>query len=299
MKTNLRALSLLTILGLMWSFSFIIARFVTTHGVSPVGYSFLHTLGAAVLMLIALWIFKEKLPCSSKHLSFYFFCGLIGIALPNTNKYFAAQHLPAGLLGVVINSSPLWTYALSLSFKSEKFSWRRFAGVLCGVVGILSIILAKTHLGLNSASSLPWILASLLSPCCFALTAIYIVKQAKGLPPLALICGMLIAATLMLTPLTFGTHSFYFPHQLNLVNGAILLEIVLASLGYIILFKLLHLAGPVYFSLIDGIIVIITPLLGALFFAEPLSYWMLISVLLILFAIALVTPWQKAHQSLN
>ncbi|MFA6408958.1 MAG: DMT family transporter [Gammaproteobacteria bacterium] len=295
MKTNLRAFLLLTILGLMWSFSFIIARFVTTHGVSPVGYSFLHTLGAAILMLIALWMFKEKLPCSGKHLSFYFFCGLIGVALPNTNKYFAAQHLPAGLLGVIINSSPLWTYALALSFKSENFSWKRFGGILCGVAGILSLILEKTHIGPYAASELPWILASLLSPCCFALTAIYIAKQAKGMSPLALICGMLIAATLMLTPLTFGTHNFYFPHQLNLVNGAIFLEIILASLGYIILFKLLHLAGPVYFSLVDGIIVITAPLLGALFFSEPLSYWMLASVVLILSAIALVTPWQRSH----
>ena len=110
---------------------------------------------------------------------------------------------------------------------------------------------------------------------------------------MALISGMLIMATMMLIPLTFCTNSFYSIHlPFNLVEAAILLEIVLSGIGYLILFKLLRLVGPVYYSLVDGIVVIVTPLLGALFFSETLGHWMFIGAFLILLAIMLVTFWQ-------
>jgi len=109
-----------------------------------------------------------------------------------------------------------------------------------------------------------------------------------------LVSGMLIAAAMMLIPLTFATKSFYSIHlPLNLVDGAILLEIILSSVGYMILFKLLRLVGPVYYSLVDGLVVVVTPILGMLFFAETLGYLMFAGVFLILLAVMLVTFGQS------
>src|ERR1700742_3017714 len=94
------SLLLLLTLGFIWGTGYSIARFATTHGVSPLGYSFWQALGPAIL--IGLLAFRKsqfkRTQIATPHLLYYFICGLTGIVIPNTNMYFAASHLPAGIL---------------------------------------------------------------------------------------------------------------------------------------------------------------------------------------------------------
>src|SRR5579863_9025259 len=97
-------LALLLLLGMIWGTGYSIARFAMTHGVNPLGYSFWQSVGPALLIGLLAYRRKHDITLSTAHYRYYFICGLTGIAIPNTNMYFAAPHLPAGLLAVIVNT---------------------------------------------------------------------------------------------------------------------------------------------------------------------------------------------------
>ncbi len=270
MKLVISRMSLVVILGALWGAGYTIARFAVTHGVEPLGYAFWQSFGPALLLLIILKVRRVKIPTTPEYIKFFLVCGILGITLPNTIMYFVAQYLPAGILAVVINTSALMIYILAILFKTESFSWLRIIGVLLAFVGVLLVIVPQ--LTLPHAPLLLWLLLALMAPLCFALCAIFIIKkQPVDSNILVLSCGMLIASSIFLTPLVYVTHSFYtLTLHFSLPEMAILLEILISSLGYFILFRILTTAGAVYYSLVGPFVVLSGVFWGWLVFGERL-----------------------------
>src|SRR5437870_3124623 len=110
----LRNLTTLIALGVIWGTGYSIARFAMTNGVPPLGYSFWQSLGPAVIIgLIAFWS-NKTVAFSAAKIRFYLICGLTGIAIPNTSMYFAASHLPASILAMLVNTVPIIAYPMAL-----------------------------------------------------------------------------------------------------------------------------------------------------------------------------------------
>jgi drug/metabolite transporter (DMT)-like permease len=286
------ALGLLIILGAIWGSGYSLARFATTHGVSPLGYAFWQSLGPAILVFIFTKSAGSRIPVSWRHLRFYFICGLVGIALPNTNMYFAAAKLPAGLLAVIVNTVPLMTYALAFALRMERFYYLRFFGILMGAAGIMLMTIPKTSL--PSVDLTPWALLALITPFCFASCAVYAAKNSpKDCDAAASAAGMMLCSALLLTPLVIATHNFYAlwpPFAAR--DWVILLEILLSSIGYILFFQLLKIAGPVFYSLVGGVVALTGLFWGWVIFGETLNRWNGLAVLCILIAIGFVTAGQ-------
>lgn len=292
-KTTGIPLTLLVFLGLIWGSGYSIAKYATMNGVSPLGYAYWQSLGPAVLMCLILFSRKESLPKDKKHIRFYGICGLLGIAIPNTNMYLIAPHLPAGILAVIVNTVPIITYPLALLLQQENFSQKRFWGVFAGFVGIIIMI------GLPSNTLSLWTLLALISPLSFSLCALYINRyRPQNLSSLTLSAGMLIASSLLLSPLIFLTKSFY-PLMLpfSLPDWIVVLEILLSTLGYVIFFLLLKKAGPVYYSLVGGIVSITGLFWGGIIFHEGLSIRNALAVGLIFLALFWVSPLVEEQKS--
>jgi len=287
MKKNLflnQALIILILLGLIWGSGYSIARFVMTHGVQPIGYSFWQCLGPAIILGI---LSLKHLRWDSQHIKFYFICGLIGIAIPNTNMYYVSSHLPAGLLAVIVNTVPVMIYPMAFIAKQEKFDILRLLGVLSAVLGILCLVMPKASL--PHSNEFGYILMGLLTPFCFAIFTLFInPHRPKESNPLSLAAGMLITATLLLTPWVISTHGFYTFSGTSLNNTLIILEIVLSSIGYVLFFKLLRIAGPVYYSLVDGVVALTGLFWGWIIFKEHFGMFNLLAIFLILVGIVLV-----------
>jgi drug/metabolite transporter (DMT)-like permease len=292
-QRSMLPITLLLILGFTWGTGYSIARFAMTHGVNPLGYSFWQSLGPAILISLLVLATRGKLKFSRAHCRYYFICGLTGIALPNTNMYFAAPHLPAGLLSVIVNTVPVMAYLMALAAGVEKFCWRRLLAVGIAICGLMLILIPETSL--PSPHMIPWILSALLTPACFAFCSVYITRyRPADSNSLALAAGTLIFSSLLLSPLVLGTHNFYvlnFP--LNKPDTVILLEILLSSLGYVLFFKLLKIAGPVYYSFVDTIVAVTGLFWGYLIFSEQLNFWTGSAVGLILFSLILVSKRRK------
>jgi len=288
-----RALLLLILLGVIWGSGYVIARYATLHGVAPLGYSFWQSLGPAVLVSLICWARRQSFKFDFSQLRYFIICGLLGIALPNTNMYFAAPHLPSGILAVVVNTVPVMIYILALALKEERFHPWRFLGVAAAVFGIM--LIATPGISLPSVHMIPWVLCVLLTPICFALCAIYINRYRPAqASSLVLSAGMLVCSSLLLIPVVAIKHDFYFFNwPVNLADLAVLLEIGLSSLGYVILFELLRIAGSVYYSLVGGIVVLTGLFWGWFIFGEKLNLYSTMAVVLILLAITLVSLTQS------
>lgn len=288
-------LSLLLSLGVLWGSGYVIARFAVTHGVPPLGYAFWQSLGPAIVL--TLFAIKENPrpiilePAATWR--FYIICGLIGITIPNSTMYFVAAHIPAGLLAVIVNTVPIFIFPLALLCKQEIFQWHRLGAVSIGIIGIILLVLPRDfHL---SPAFDWWPLLALISPLMFALCAIYISYQQTSQPSaLSSAAGMMIASTLFLLPLVVITHSFYplWP-PFSIAEWAVILEILLSSLGYVIFFRLLASAGPVYYSMVGGVVGITGLFWGWLIFDEIPTTIMLFATALIVTAIIWLSKRQE------
>ncbi|WP_186646005.1 DMT family transporter [Fluviispira vulneris] len=295
-KLFFKSLLLLVSLGLCWGTGFSIAKFAMESGVTPLGYSFWQSFGPAVFILLVTLLKEKKFPkFTFHHLLFYFICGLLGIVLPNITMYFSATHVPSGILGLIVNTSPIITYVLSIFFLLEKFSINRFLGIIIGFFGLVVLFYPK----LTDFVDFSWMLFALLTPFFLASCTIFMVKlRPVHASSLALSAGMLLASSMMIAPITFITGNFHiikFP--IDLPNFFIIIEIILSSIGYVIFFELLKIAGPVYYSLVGCIVAMVGLFWGYIIFNETLNLTEWISIVLIVFSIYLVSMQkQKEHR---
>ena len=100
---------------------------------------------------------------------------------------------------------------------------------------------------------------------------------------------MLLFAALGLTPVVIATESFYvFQFPLGWIELAIGGQILIASLGYILFFEIIRLAGPVYFSQ-AGYLVTVSGLFYAMWLlGERYSVWVWAGAAVLLIGVALV-----------
>lgn len=281
------SLILLLALGFTWGTSFSIAKFAMESGITPLGYAFWQSVGPALLIsAIALLKERQLFVLSWQRIRFYVLCGLIGICLPNLSMYFSATHVPSGILGLIVNTSPIITYVLTLLFQIERFVFTRFAGVLLGLVGISLLFYPKV----TGFGAWEWMAFAFVTPALLATCTVYMVKaRPQGVSSITLSAGMLAAAALLTAPITFYNHEFHALTILNTPNLIILLEIVLSSLGYILFFELLRVAGPVYYSLVGCIVALAGLFWGYFIFQEGPNWFELGSILFILLSIFLVS----------
>lgn len=297
MEKKTQSLSILILLGFIWGTGYSIARYATLNGVPPLGYSFWQSIGPAMLLTALTFVRNKPIPFSVEHLRYYFICGLTGIAIPNTNMYLAAPHLPAGILSVVVNTVPIIAFPLALLVGVEKFQWQRFIGVLLAVTGLMFLVIPKSSL--PEPNEILWVFSSLLTPLSFAFCAVYIAKfRPKKDDALSVAAGTLIASSILLIPVVLLMHEFYLPHiPPNASDYVILLEIILSSIGYVLFFYLIKIAGPVYYSLVDTIVSLTGLLWGYIIFKESLNVWSGTAVILIIISLVLVTQRQREKRT--
>lgn len=293
MSKPILGLSLLVLLGFIWGTGYSIARFAMTSGVPPFGYSFWQSLGPAIIIGVIAATRLKSLKFNRLHIFFYVICGLTGIAIPNTFMYFAAAHLPASVLAMVVNIVPIIAYPLALLVQLENFRWQRLIGIGLAIGGLIMLILPRTT---ESASAMvPWILFTLVTPLSFAICSIYIARYRPAeLDACTVAAGMLISSSILLLPIVLFTHNFYVFHlPFSAPDWIILLEIILSSMGYVLLFYLIKVAGPVYYSFVDTIVVLTGLFWGHIIFGEQLNQYTSMALLFILSALILVTQQQR------
>jgi len=217
-------------------------------GVAPLGFTFWQSLGAGLVLLVFAVIRGQVPVLSAVHVRTYFVSGALGIAIPISLLAYVAPQLPASVVTLVLMLSPPLTYVFSLLLRMEKFRWLSVVGILCGMAGVLLVILPGASL--PEPDMVGWLVLAFLAPVSFACVNVYAGRfRPPEAPSLMLACGVLLASAIFLLPIMFATGQFHmFPGPDLAGDLAILWAVLLHAAFWVMFFEIVRLAGPVYFS---------------------------------------------------
>lgn len=288
---------LLLFLGANWGIAFSFAKFGQLGGIPPLGYAIWQS-GGAGLILLAICLARRALPpLSAGHIRYYLIAALTGQAIPIVNMLVVLKHVPVGVFAVLVTLSPLLTYGMAMAVGMERFSTRRFSGMLLGFGGALLILIPRSSL--PSPDMAPWVALALLTPLFFAGSNIYIAKaRPAGVDSLALGAAMQLATVAFVAPVAAVTGGLYLlGPPFATADLALLAHIATASFGALVMFEVIRLAGVVFMSQVAYIVTLNGIFWGWVFFDEHHSPWIWAALVVVLAGVALVT--KPVRQPLN
>ena len=227
---------------------------------------------------------------------YFLVCGLIGTAIPNTIFFISVRHIPAGTMAILLTLVPILVYLLVLIMRMERVDALRLIGISCGFIGAIIITVDGVSGGISFDKN---ILIALLCPLGYAVMGVFVAKQSlQNIHPFHLAAGTHIVSLGFLLPAALLAGQFH-PIWDNptLVDGLIVFHGILAAVSYSLFFKIVKLAGAVFYSFSHYVIALMGLLWGWLLFGEvhgP-SFWL--AVLLILGGLTLVNFRQQAALS--
>ncbi len=285
-----RLIAVLIALGMIWGFTITLTKIAVSTGHQPLGLIFWQMLIATVA-LSAISIVRRVAPILSRRTLFYFLIiGLLGTILPNSFSYLAATHLPAGVMGIVIASVPMFSLAIALGLRVERPSLRRGVGVLLGAGAVILLVGPETSL--PDPSKALFVLVALVAPFCYGAEGNYIAARApQGVDPIVTLLGASAIGCVITLPLAVSTDSWvdlFAPWQS--AEWALLLSSlchVVAYTGYI---WLVGKAGPVFASQISYVVTISAVLLSSLILSEVYSAWVWSALIVMIAGLTLVQP---------
>ncbi len=287
-SSALHPLVLLLLYGVSAGAAFSVTKIAIVAGVRPLGFATWQFIGAALVMTVFGFLRGDLPALSRRHLVFYAVCGGPCLALPLTGMFVVLEHLPAGIVGLIIATLPIITYALALIVGLERVRWLRAAGIACGVVGAALILLPNSAPAMHGSAG--WVLLAFVSPIMYAFGNLYVgTRRPADISALALTVGMLVVAAAVMVPVSLLSGQFYLPRFADPGRGEfmIAIQIVLASLNYLMFFEIIRRAGPVYFSQIGYIVTLSAMLWAVVLFGERYSIWVMGATALVFAGIAL------------
>ena len=287
----------LLLLGVFWGLSFSLARMSTETGLHPLAINYWTCLISVVMLILYCLIGRQPLPLQKNFILLYIVCGILGSVVPGTLYFYAASHVSAGVLSITIATVPLATFVGAAIFKIEKASLLRVVGVLFGIGSIALLVLPDTSMPDPSAAL--WVLVMVIAAGCYAIENLVI---AARMPPsvnvFVVVTGMLIAATIMLTPILWITDTFaWMPWPLDRSGWAIVLMAGITATAYGGFYYLVVRAGPVFASQTAYVVTLAGVLWGMLIYGEAHSTWVWASLVVMIIALSLVRPRDTVDSS--
>jgi drug/metabolite transporter (DMT)-like permease len=285
----------LLFLGVAWGGSFSLAKIAVEEGAHPLGVNYWQSLIGAVILISYLVVTRQPLPTGRNYLSFYLICGFLGSIVPGLLYFYAVIHISPGVLAITIATVPIMTYIAAALMKVERTSTLRLLGVCFGILSIILLVVPAESL--PDRSAVFWIFAAIAAAVCFTGENLIIaIRLPKGANAFIVLGGMLITATLIMTPFVFATDAFVslsWPWSSS--EWAIIGLAILSVVCYGLFIMLIVRAGPVFASQTAYIVTLSGVFWGILIFGEKHSLWIWLSLASMLVALALVTPRKEVR----
>lgn len=261
-------LGALILLGVIWGGVMSAIKFVSLSGFPSFSYVFWALLISTLLLLFANLARTRRLP--PRHLAFYALCGLFSFAIPQTVTYVVLESIPAGLLALILATTPIMTYVIAMAIREERFHHLKALGVVMGFAG--SVLLVLSNASDTTIAPIDVIVLALSIPLCYA---IYTAAASRFMParldPLQMSTGMLIAATLTMLMVVWQTDSYYPLWHGSPIQIALLVYHSFATaVAFTILNALIKHTGALFSSLSTYFVTLFGILIGAVVHDEVL-----------------------------
>ena len=279
----------LCVIGIAWGITGPLSKLAVSTGNHPVGVTFWNTALGVVVLTMILLASGRRLPLGARHLRFYLICGLLGTAMPNSLSYTAYQHLPIGIMSIVIALVPMMTMLLALPMGLERPDPRRLAGLGLGAVAVLMIVLPDA--GLPEPDQALWVAVPVFVSLAYAGENIYIATaRPAGVDALTIMCGMFWGALILLIPLMLATDAWFDITLLGPPEQAVIAVTGLHLFAYFGFIWLIGQAGPVFAAQVAYVVTSSGLILGMAVYGERHSPWIWAALALMFAGLALVKP---------
>ncbi len=281
-------------MGAAWGLSFSLARIAAGGGIHPFSITFWEALSAGTVLLGVCLFRGRRVPLSRELVLFYLACGAIGMVIPNAVFFYAAAHVPAGILSISLAVNPLITFLASAALGLERLALDRIAGVVLGIVAI--VLLVGPEQSLPDPAQLPWVLACVAAAGCYAAFNVMVsLWRPKGAASFTTTTALFAMAALQLIPVMAATDSFVLPGwPWTSVEWSLLGLGLINAVAFSLFVYLIETAGPVFTSQTANLVTLFGVLWGIVIFNEQNSTWVWLSLATMMLAIALVSPRRPA-----
>jgi drug/metabolite transporter (DMT)-like permease len=288
--SRLRSTSVLIALGVIWGLTFPLTKMAVATGHQPLGLIFWQLVFVtAVLCMIS--ILRRVPPILNRRTLYYFLTiAVLGTIAPNTASSSAASHLPAGILGIVIASVPMFTLGIALASGIERPSFTRSIGVFLGVGAVVLLIAPDTSL--PEPEKAIFVLVALIAPLCYGAEGNYIATRAPpSMDPVVTLLGASVIGIAIAWPLALATGSWVdlfepWGQPEWALLGSSMCHVV-AYAGYI---WLVGMTGAVFASQVAYVVTLSAVFLSALVLNESYSGWVWSALVLMIAGLAMVQP---------
>lgn len=284
---------LLLFAGIIWGVTFSLARIATEAGHHPLGLTFWQAAGGGTILLIFCVLARQRSPWSFSLLLQMGVVGLCGSVIPGALLFYAAPHVPAGVLAITIALVPILTYAASWLLSIDAFSIKRLLGIVVGFAAILLVMLPESSLPDPSAQW--WLVLALIATVFYTIENLYVeLRVPESTNVSVLLTGGMFIASMILLPFVLALDVFV---QLSLpidtAEASILSMMLVSSVAYLIYLYLIRQAGAVFASMSGYVITLSGVFWGMLIFNEKHSAFIWLALLLMLLGMFLVSPRQR------
>ena len=296
-RSKVVSIMLLLFLGVVWGLSFSLARMSTEGGLHPLTINYWSCLLAAIFLCLFCLFTKQRVPLQHPFPFLYISCGILGMVVPGTLYFYAASQISAGILSITVATVPLLTFIAATTLRLELFSYMRLAGVILGIVSIGLLILPNESLP-NSTDAY-WVLLMIVASACYAAETLIIDSQTPpNINSFVVVTGMLVAASLIMTPLVWLTGTFEtLPWPPTHSTTAIIGMAVITATAVGLFYRLIVTTGPIFAAQTAYLVTLAGVVWGIIIYDEKHSVWIWSALAIMILALFLVQPRDNSDRS--
>jgi len=276
---------LFIVLGVVWGMPYLLIR-IAVETIDPLVVAGSRTLIGA-LLLLPLALHRNALAPAFRNWKWLLAFTLIEITIPWVLLGHAETRLNSSTAGLLIAIVPLFAAIIVTRLGHEKLEGRRLLGLGLGFAGVA--LLVGLDIDLHDWLA---VLATIVVALCYAVGPIIVDRKLKNAPPLGMITGSMILATLIYLPIM----PFLWPTQFTAaaVSSVVGLGVLCTALAFIAFFALIAEVGASRATVITYVNPAVAIILGALVLHEPLTTGMMIGFPLVLIGSFLGTTRSRA-----
>ena len=292
-KSHLVPFAILLFSAAIYSMTLSLNRIAITEGIPVFAFVFWQCLGAALLTFVAAVATRQLPSLQRKDFRLYLLLGTFGTAVPITLIVFVAPKVPAGAIALGLTLVPILTYGIAVLFRIDRIRLLRIAGFLFGLAGVLLVLLPDQSL--PEPGMAPWLLMAFGAPLCWAFCHVGIaILRPPESQPIPLTCGVFACASIIMLPVMAVTENWWI-FDVTMTDGdwALIGNIVINATFFVVMFEIIRMAGPVFFSTYGYFGTLIGLGWAALYFGEVPSPWIWAAIAILFLGLFLVNRTSK------
>lgn len=286
-KPNAEARTLLVMgaLALMWGSSFFWIK-IALNGVSPLQVVLGRLVLGALVLLVLCACYRHRLPSSRRIWLHLAVAAIFHNAIPFLLFAVGELTVDSGTTGVLNATTPLWTLAIALLWRTEsRLTGTRLAGLFVGLGGTLLIFAPWESSGLLSWGALACVAAAVSYGFVFVYEGRFL--TGVGVSPIALAGAQMVSASgFVMLAMPFAGLT-----PIHLDGGVIVAVVVLGvfstGIAFALNYRLIATEGAVATATVGYLMPVVSVLLGTLFLNEELNLRIIAGMAIVLGGVAL------------